>query len=720
MPLLFYTKYVDQFFIKMYNNQVIMAKFLEVNMIQEIRNQIKFSKNSLSFLVSGICCSLLLWHFPGMSVIFCVGALLVTIALSLFVDNISCVYKDKQLSMRILYIICAIVISHCLSKQFIKDWLLFDKPEEIIVTTNLLDLVLRYILAGVVILSAVYFLTLVISLLFNELEKVLTDTIKVTEQKSVITNIKGNIFFIISAFCFMLMHIQRYNIVIFLLLYILIVIISSQITGISQKIKVAPLGIKIYSFISSIGICYHARLLFCSVPKIYNISEIQTRVIKYFSAPVAVLSVFAIFVLVTLLLNYVFEKVKGIFRPLTKIEIILYVLLIVALFAFTCYAFFGSFAFWDRVSRCDLIYTGDSPYLGETNVYLELYHGHNDLRQPLFAVFAAPFVGFGYTLALPFAYFSFVYVALFMNAIQIILLVVAGLMLAKIMKLNVVNRISFIFILFTTYTTLLFTIMMEQYIISYFWVIFMIYSYVEYKKAGVVELSAAGGTVLTSLVWFPVLIDNTVTNSADKLKAYISDIEKKVVGFLIFFIGFGRLDVLLNAFSSFGYLSSFAGGGNIIERINQYISFVSSCFIAPASVVDTTTFTDISWQLNRINMTQTNLLGVILILLCFVSFILNRKNVLTKISAFWVCFSILLLCIVGWGSPENGMILYSLYFSWAFYVLLFQLLLWCSEKLKFKSVTPIVSSVVIAILAVYNYQGIRDLLLFAFKYYPFN
>ena len=33
-----------------------------------------------------------------------------------------------------------------------------------------------------------------------------------------------------------------------------------------------------------------------------------------------------------------------------------------------------------------------------------------------------------------------------------------------------------------------------------------------------------------------------------------------------------------------------------------------------------------------------------------------------------------MLIILGWGTKENGLILYSLYFGWAYFVLIFQLL----------------------------------------------
>ena len=100
------------------------------------------------------------------------------------------------------------------------------------------------------------------------------------------------------------------------------------------------------------------------------------------------------------------------------------------------------------------------------------------------------------------------------------------------------------------------------------------------------------------------------------------------------------------------------------------------------------------------------------------SFILNHKKHLVKICGFWIFYSFIVLCLLGWGSSENGMILYSLYFGWPYFVLLFELLKLISIKIKFRMFIPSVSMIFIIILFIYNYQGISELLRFAFTYYP--
>lgn len=699
-------------------------------MIQEVKNHIniKYLKNNILFLLSGLSFFLLIFHTARLWLVISAVYLIAAFFISVYIKSVFSKFLNSPLVSKIISIILALGFSYISARRFISNWLPSGKIERLASRIHLSNTMFLSILAGVLALLSLLFLTLIISLILVELKRTIFDTLQFTKPKSVFGNIKSNILLILSSFAFMGLNIQlsRNGILSLLLSYILIVFAFSQLTGIFQKIKAIPMAIKIFSFVSSVGICYYARIVFVGdissssllrrVCEKINID--QTILLTWLSAIIALFAIIAVFVLVSLLLNYLLEKLKNVFQSLSKIELIVYSILTIALLGFVCYVFFGSNAFWGTKLNYDIIYTSDSPSLVNSNVYLRLYHSENDLRQPLFAVFVAPFIGFGYALSVPLSHINPVFTPLFMNAIQVLMLITANLMLAKIINLDAIGRVCFMLFTTVTYTTLLFSVMMEQYIVAYFWLIFVIYSYIEYKKSTVVSLSAAGGTLLTSLVLIPMAYENERRNNTCKIRSFVTAVEKGLLGFLVMLFAFGRLDILLNFSETTTQLSVFAGGENIVGRSKQYLSFISSCFISPNAVVDKTTYDHISWQLSKSIITQINIIGIVIIALCFISFIVNRKNTLTKISALWVCFSVILLCIVGWGSDENGMILYSLYFGWAFIVLLFQLVNWCSEKLRFKHLTPIICSVAIIIIAILNYQGIRDLLSFAFTYYP--
>ena len=111
-------------------------------------------------------------------------------------------------------------------------------------------------------------------------------------------------------------------------------------------------------------------------------------------------------------------------------------------------------------------------------------------------------------------------------------------------------------------------------------------------------------------------------------------------------------------------------------------------------------------------------LGVIILLLVIVSAIVNREKRSSLLAAGWVAFSAVLLLGMGWGTSENGLILYALYFGWAFLVLLFQLVEKIAEKLNMQFLVPVFSIGCAATLAVINIPAIMEMVRFAITNYP--
>ena len=193
---------------------------------------------------------------------------------------------------------------------------------------------------------------------------------------------------------------------------------------------------------------------------------------------------------------------------------------------------------------------------------------------------------------------------------------------------------------------------------------------------------------------------------------------KSAAGFLLLFFAFGRFDTLIGFSRKAGILASFAGGGSFYGRINQYLSFVTSCFAAPDAAMNTVTYGYPSWQLTSRNILNTDYAGLVILMLCAVSIIINRRDKAARIAGAWAGFSALLLLIVGWGAPENGMILYTLYFSWSFMILLFRLVERLAVKTKYGSLTLLVSCTIVTVLGWINFCGIGKLLAFAIASYP--
>ena len=530
-------------------------------------------------------------------------------------------------------------------------------------------------------------------------------------------NIRQNLLLIFASFAFMGLNLQRdpQKIIALPVALLFIVLFFSQISGISVKLRKVPAGIKAYSAFSAAGTCFYATQSFIGRTVNALASRQTTLILTILAVAAALLSVAAVYALTSLLLDHVNQVLRPLFRELTRMEIVVCALITAALMGYAVYAFASSRAFWDSGASYEVIYTSDSPSMIEPNVFLWLYHPENDLRQPLFAVFSAPLIAPAYLLALPFSGLSRMITPLLMNLFQIALLVTANLMLTGLLRLDRRSRICFMLITAVTYSTLLFSVMIEQYIIAYFWLAFAAYSYTA-KGKSLIAVSAAGGTLLTSLASMPLAYQADTDGKG--IRPFLEKMIRAATGFLTMFFAFGRLDTLLGFSKKAGILASFAGGGSLTGRINQYLSFITSCFAAPDAAADTVTYGYPSWQLTGQNILNTDYVGLILLLLCALSFIIHRKERAVRIAGAWAGFSMLLLLIVGWGAPENGMILYTLYFGWAFLVLLFRLVEGLAAKTKLSFLTPLVSCTIVALLGWLNLCGIGKLLAFAITNYP--
>ena len=59
---------------------------------------------------------------------------------------------------------------------------------------------------------------------------------------------------------------------------------------------------------------------------------------------------------------------------------------------------------------------------------------------------------------------------------------------------------------------------------------------------------------------------------------------------------------------------------------------------------------------------------MIILIIVLISVSLFRHSKLAVVSVYWVLISFFILVVIGWGSVENGMVLYSSYFMWAYLI----------------------------------------------------
>ena len=271
------------------------------------------------------------------------------------------------------------------------------------------------------------------------------------------------------------------------------------------------------------------------------------------------------------------------------------------------------------------------------------------------------------------------------------------------------KRVCFVLAFLSGYTSLLFSFMMEQFVVSVFWLLVLLYQVAEEKQPHPLVFVASGGTIVTNLAYTPLLSSHAFTRN---YMGWMKDLLRYVGFFVVAWVGSGRIITLLNHASGVGgELSAFGGASlSLYERIAQYTAFIKNYFLMPqGGIVDLTIagLTWKSWQL--LPITQINIFGVMILVLVLLSVWINRRKRSSLLAGLWVLFSALALGCLGWGSVENGMILYSLYFGWPYAALLFQLFEELENRLRVKFIIPAVCIAFVAASMLCNIPALYEM-----------
>ena len=364
-----------------------------------------------------------------------------------------------------------------------------------------------------------------------------------------------------------------------------------------------------------------------------------------------------------------------------------------------------------QIVNYDAVFTADSGVLTQTNVFVNINAAENDLRHPLFGLFAMP-------LGITASWIAFLFKSqplaypLALAFLQALALLFSMIMVSRLAGAGHVDQIFFLLLYFISYPSLLFILTVEQYIVALFWLSLCLYFLCRPGPDGdgwrEISYSGAAGTLLTS--GFFILF----SPGGKGLKGYALSVLRSGLGFLAFAAVFGQLPQFVNAVQTVKNLSRFAGYGLPFgEKLCQYLTFIPACLIAPAAGISRAG-AYISYQMLPVE--DPGWIGVILLALASAGFLLNLRSKFCRVCFSWLLFSFCLLALAGWGSLENGMILYTLYFSWALLSLIYAGL----QKALAKHTAVRLSLVSLGLLAVaaFNIRGLRELIGFGISYYP--
>ncbi|MCD8119993.1 MAG: hypothetical protein LUE29_11050 [Lachnospiraceae bacterium] len=552
----------------------------------------------------------------------------------------------------------------------------------------------------------------------------LKERLPIKNKKEAVANIKANWFFLLSTAAFFCLH---SNLTVGYLLGLLIalactVVVSSQVPSVRKYASLKAVPLKVFSALTATGICLCGLKIFRSDWSVS--SKVQALnaalpgsldilfVVGVFGA---VIGLYFVYVCLLFFWTELKKAVEGtsLTDGVRKSEIFVYAVLVLTAAVFVSVVFSKTQAFYGTEASYDVIYTSDSPSLLKGYAWVSLLNEENDLRQPLFAVFSAPFMGFIYLLVeiLPILAST---KAILLDYVQIILFFFANYLLARTMKLDAVKRICFMIFFCGTYTWPLFLLMMEQYIVAYFWLMLCVYLIAEKRRCPGLALYGAGGTLLTSLV---LLAADSGERPTRGLKEWIAGMANRGLEFFALMLAFCRFDVIYCLTSKISSLMGFAGGSVSLKvRLFQYTAFVRSCFLAPDAGLNVSEKGLISWRQMPTN--SVDLFGVAMLSLVIVSLWVNRKKISSRVAGGWVAFSAVMLILLGWGTAENGLILYALYFGWGFCMLIYQLIEAAGKRIKVKVLAPVCGIVAAIAMSLYNIPAIAEMVRFAIAYYP--
>ena len=311
-----------------------------------------------------------------------------------------------------------------------------------------------------------------------------------------------------------------------------------------------------------------------------NIPLLKINPLQIITFVVSALSFIFVYIYVCFIIKKFLDLVNHMHKTatITKIELIVYTSLALVTIGLVVWVFTHTNAFYGSSHFYDVVYTSDSSNLVKFNVYTDIKHNENDLRQPLLAVCSGPFVGWASGLCQLFS-LPLVFFAILMDSIQIVLMIFAYYTISRMLKLTPLKRILFVLLAGSSYTYILFSLMMEQYIIAFFYLIMCIYMLLENKDEHNTFYYGAGGTLLTSLIFLPLLPKETPKTN---IKLWFKECVLYIVKFALIVLLFGRYDIIYNLTKKVELYNKFIGKDlTFYDKFKQYSDFITNCFISP-------------------------------------------------------------------------------------------------------------------------------------------
>jgi len=392
---------------------------------------------------------------------------------------------------------------------------------------------------------------------------------------------------------------------------------------------------------------------------------------------------FSLFIILYCVIHWLFPIIMSFFKKLDNIDKTYIVALTALAFiiTFAVYSVTTIFYGWDYVYSLDIFQ--------ESVWYVNF--SENDLRQPLYGVFAIPLNVVSYFLSviipIPNARRVFTHVLL------VVFMALTAILLTKILKLDGPAKIAFLLFYSSSYAFVLFFMASEQYQIAGFWLVLFVYILLKEKDHLIAGVLSVGALVPNGFM---------ILATFERNKRWLMSVVTMMLMFLVMCVVFGQIGVLLYSNPGGDYGGFFSGLS--VESLCSYLKLVGSCFIGPDTIFITRDlYGAVAMSENNIHLVAV---GGCILALFIIGLVTNRKDRLIQLSAIWALVSLIFVGVMGLGVPENGVVLYSYMFSWAYIVVIFRLYQNVIDKYEIKNkaawVIPAVFAFIMLAVNVYN------------------
>lgn len=484
-----------------------------------------------------------------------------------------------------------------------------------------------------------------------------------------------------------------------------------------SKFKSASKPVLAFCGLNALGVAYagklslvdyltHSRVVQSAFGSLVD-NYALVNAVSWLLAIASLLAIFAwTFYVISFLIDYVRDT--NLVASLTKTETATYLVLFIGVTILTTAAYFTSNAYYAAVNPYNVIYSTDSGSIFLRDTFLLIAQSQNDIRQPLFGVFALPFFGLPYLLSW-LTPNEILAKALLYNLLQNAMLIVSFGLISQVLGMNDKRRALFVTACAFTFMFLLYALAMEQYVVVFFWTAITVHSLAA-DNPKVELIVASAGTLLTG-AWLSLFYSRSLS-----LLKRAKGILLCAAAFIVALLAFGRFQIIVTLSNQLHYMSSMSGTKlPLDDKVSQFFNFVSNCFFFPPSL-ERDVFGYPSWWSQQSEIALV--VGVVIFALCCISAFVNRESRFARIAFSWMILSMIALIGLGWGASEHCLVLYTLYFGWAYAGLLVMLL----DKLSIGLNAPILFYAPIAVaiiaMALIDAQSLAAMFEFANTVYP--